>query len=207
MTYEELNAVNQSINTTDIKGKAYAEVNERVKGFRRLFPNGSISTQLMSIDESDNGKVCVFMATVADENGKTLATGTAYEKENSTYINKTSYIENCETSAVGRALGFLGIGIDTSIASSEEVQNAIANQSATPKSAQKEQETAKAQKKQDEADAHKYAACLANISDQTADEWLAKAKEKYKTPNAIAKCLLRWFVAKSKEAEKAGSNG
>lgn len=205
MTYEELNTVNQSINTTDIKGKAYAEVNERVKGFRRLFPNGSISTQLMSIDESDNGKVCVFLATVADENGKTLATGTAYEKENSTYINKTSYIENCETSAVGRALGFLGIGIDTSIASSEEVQNAIANQT-TPQNTQKEQKKAEAQKKQDEADARKYAVCLANISDKTADEWLEKAKEKYKTPNAIAKCLLKWFTAKSKEAEKAGSN-
>ena len=206
MTYEELSAVNQSINTTDIKGKAYAEVNERVKGFRRLFPNGSISTQLMSIDESDNGKVCVFLATVADENGKTLATGTAYEKENSTYINKTSYIENCETSAVGRALGFLGIGIDTSIASSEEVQNAIANQ-VTPQDTQKEQKRAEAQKKQDEADARKYAVCLANISDKTADEWLEKAKEKYKTPNAVAKCLLKWFTAKSKEAEKVGSNG
>lgn len=206
MTYEELNTVNQSINTTDIKGKAYAEVNERVKGFRRLFPNGSISTQLISIDESDNGKVCVFLATVADENGKTLATGTAYEKENSTYINKTSYIENCETSAVGRALGFLGIGIDTSIASSEEVQNAIANQT-TPQDAQKEQKRAETQKKQDEADARKYAVCLANISDKTADEWLEKAKEKYKTPNAIAKCLLKWFTAKSKEAEKVGSNG
>lgn len=205
MTYEELNTVNQSINTTDIKGKPYAEVNERVKGFRRLFPNGSISTQLISIDESDNGKVCVFLATVADENGKTLATGTAYEKENSTYINKTSYIENCETSAVGRALGFLGIGIDTSIASSEEVQNAIANQT-TPQDAQKEQKRAVAQKKQDEADAHKYAVCLANISDKTADEWLEKAKEKYKTPNAVAKCLLKWFTAKSKEAEKVGSN-
>lgn len=206
MTYEELNAVNLSINTTDIKGKAYVEVNERVKGFRRLFPNGMISTQLISIDESDNGKVCVFTANVADENGKTLATGTAYEKENSTYINKTSYIENCETSAVGRALGFLGIGIDTSIASSEEVQNAIANQ-ITLQDAQKEQKRAKAQKKQDEADARKYAVCLANISDKTADEWLAKAKEKYKTPNAIAKCLLKWFTAKSKEAEKAGLNG
>lgn len=206
MTYEELNTVNQSINTTVIKGKVYAEVNERVKGFRRLFPNGSISTQLISIDESDNGKVCVFLATVADENGKTLATGTAYEKENSTYINKTSYIENCETSAVGRALGFLGIGIDTSIDSSKEVQNAIANQT-TPQDAQKEQKRAEAQKKQDEADARKYAVCLANISDKTADEWIEKAKEKYKTPNAVAKCLLKWFTAKSKEAEKAGSNG
>lgn len=206
MTYEELNTVNQSINSTDIKGKAYVEVNERVKGFRRLFPNGSISTQLISIDKFDNSKVCVFLATVADENGKTLATGTAYEKENSTYINKTSYIENCETSAVGRALGFLGIGIDASIASSEEVLNAIANQT-TPHDTQKEQKRAEAQKKQDEADARKYAVCLANISDKTADEWLEKAKEKYKTPNAVAKCLLKWFTAKSKEAEKAGSNG
>ena len=52
----------------------------------------------------------------------------AYEKEGSTFINKTSYIENCETSAWGRALGNLGIGIDTSIASAEEVQNAVLNQ-------------------------------------------------------------------------------
>ena len=57
-----------------------------------------------------------------------LGTGTAYEKENSTFINKTSYIENCETSAIGRALAMCGIGIDTSIASKEEVENAIENQ-------------------------------------------------------------------------------
>ena len=49
-------------------------------------------------------------------------------KENSSFINKTSYIENCETSAVGRALGMAGIGIDTAVASAEEVQNAINNQ-------------------------------------------------------------------------------
>ena len=57
-----------------------------------------------------------------------LGTGTAYEKESSTFINKTSYIENCETSAVGRALGMAGFGIDTSVASAEEVKNAINNQ-------------------------------------------------------------------------------
>ena len=59
---------------------------------------------------------------------KLLGSGHAYEKEGSTFINRTSYIENCETSAVGRALGMCGFGIDTSIASSEEVQNAILNQ-------------------------------------------------------------------------------
>ena len=57
-----------------------------------------------------------------------MGTGTAYEKENSSFINKTSYIENCETSAVGRALGMAGFGIDTSVASAEEVANAITQQ-------------------------------------------------------------------------------
>ena len=72
--------------------------------------------------------LCVFMAEVTNNDGDVIATGTAYEKENSTFINKTSYIENCETSAVGRALGMAGFGIDTSVASAEEVANAIENQ-------------------------------------------------------------------------------
>ena len=55
------------------------------------------------------------------------------EKESTSYINKTSYIENCETSAVGRALGMAGFGIDTSVASYEEVSNAIAQQEADRK--------------------------------------------------------------------------
>jgi uncharacterized lipoprotein NlpE involved in copper resistance len=57
-----------------------------------------------------------------------LGTGHAYEKESSSFINKTSYIENCETSAVGRALGMAGFGIDTSVCSAEELTNAINNQ-------------------------------------------------------------------------------
>ena len=124
MTYEELKAVNAKIKTTDIKGKAYAEVNSRIKAFRELFPNGTISTEIISLE---NG-VCVIKATALNEEGAVLGTGHAYEKEGSTFINKTSYIENAETSAVGRALGMVGIGIDTSIASYEETANAIENQ-------------------------------------------------------------------------------
>ena len=56
------------------------------------------------------------------------ATGFAQEDKSSSYINKTSYVENCETSAWGRALANLGIGIDTSIASSNEVAIAIGKQ-------------------------------------------------------------------------------
>lgn len=132
MTFEELKAVNAKIKTTDIKGKAYAEVNSRILAFRKLFPNGTISTEIVNLE---NG-VCVIKATVMNEEGFVLGTGYAYEKEGSTFINKTSYIENAETSAVGRALGMVGIGIDTSIASYEETANAIANQTPAPKAQQ-----------------------------------------------------------------------
>jgi galactitol-specific phosphotransferase system IIB component len=123
ITYEEIQKANDTIKTTDIKGKDYAEVNQRIKAFRMVYPTGTIQTRM----ESNENGVCVFRCYVYDGN-KLLGTGTAYEKENSTFINKTSYIENCETSAVGRALGMCGFGIDTSVASAEEVQNAMANQ-------------------------------------------------------------------------------
>ena len=130
--YEDLERVNKTIKTTDIKGKDYAEVNQRIKAFRMLYPNGTIITEMTS---NENG-VCVFKAKVLDGNQHLLATGTAYEKENSTFINKTSYIENCETSAIGRALGIAGFGIDVSVASAEEVQNAINNQTISKEDAE-----------------------------------------------------------------------
>lgn len=123
---------NKMIGTTKIQNKDYAEVNQRVKAFRYLYPEGTITTEIVSIG---NG-VVVFKA-VASNGDKVLATGHAYEKENSTFINKTSYIENCETSAVGRCLGFLALGIDTSIASKEEVENAIMQQNTPPKKIEK----------------------------------------------------------------------
>lgn len=124
LTAEQLRKANENIRMTDVKGKAYAEVNQRIKAFRAVCPNGSIITEIVK----DEGGVCLMKATVSDESGNVLGVGHAYEKENSSYINKTSYIENCETSAVGRALGMCGIGVDTSLASAEEVQNAAAQQ-------------------------------------------------------------------------------
>jgi len=120
-----------SLKTIDIKGKQYVEVNERIKFFRENYKNWSLTSKIVSLEDG----VCVIKAIVKDENGVTKATGFAYEKENSTFINKTSYIENCETSAWGRALGNLGIGIDASIASAEEVQNAQLNQPSEQRSA------------------------------------------------------------------------
>lgn len=128
MTYEELQRASATIKTTPIKGKQYAEVNQRIKAFRMICPNGAISTEILANEDG----IVVMKATVQDENGKLLGTGTAYEKENASTINKTSYIENCETSAVGRALAMCGLGIDLSVASFEEVDNAIKQQEAFP---------------------------------------------------------------------------
>lgn len=131
MSYLDIAVANETIQTTDIKGKEYAEVNQRIKAFRMIYPDGSITTEMLS---NDNG-VCIFKAIISDKDGRVLGTGTAYEKEDSSFINKTSYIENCETSAVGRALGMCGFGIDVSVASAEEVANAIHNQEPTQEEA------------------------------------------------------------------------
>lgn len=127
MDWQSLVKANAAIRTTNIKGKEYAEVNQRVKAFRTLYPEGFITTEILCRE----GGLCIIKATVghyADGKSIILATGTAYEKEGSSQINRTSYIENCETSAVGRALGMAGFGIDTSIASADEMNNALLQQ-------------------------------------------------------------------------------
>lgn len=126
--YEDIKKANESIQTTAIKGKNYAEVNQRIKAFRMVYPDGFIKSYLIS---NENG-ICIFRCEVGYYDGAgscyVLGVGTAYEKEGSSFINEKSYIENCETSAVGRALGMAGFGIDTSVASFEEVKTAIDNQ-------------------------------------------------------------------------------
>lgn len=125
ISFEQIQKANAAIKTVNIKGKDYSPVQERITAFRKVYPEGFIRTQLLSVE----GGVCIMRAEVGI--GETiLGTGTAYENEKSSYINKTSYIENCETSAVGRALGMAGFGIDASVASLEEVANAIAQQEA-----------------------------------------------------------------------------
>ena len=127
MDWQSLVKANAAIRTTNIKGKEYAEGNQRVKAFRTLYPEGFITTEIICRE----GGLCIIKATVghyADGKSVILATGTAYEKEGSSQINRTSYIENCETSAVGRALGMAGFGIDTSIASADEMNNALLQQ-------------------------------------------------------------------------------
>ena len=125
MTSEDLARINSELPTVNIKGKEYVMVKDRVAGFRKICPNGSIGTEVISHTDG-----AIIMRAIVKDGDVVLATGTAWEKESNGYINKTSYVENCETSCIGRALGFAGIGVDDSMASGEEVANAIINQNA-----------------------------------------------------------------------------
>lgn len=121
--------------TVNIHGKQYVEVNERIIYFRKNYKEWSLISEIVELTD----KRCVIKASVLNEQGRVLATGIAYEIHGSTYINKTSFVENCETSAWGRALGNLGIGIETSIASSDEVKRAIEQQESKPTKITKKQ--------------------------------------------------------------------
>ncbi|WP_061566359.1 hypothetical protein [Heyndrickxia coagulans] len=112
--------------------KDYVEVNVRVEKFWEKYPNGRIQTDLVSWE---NGVIVMKANVYKDINDQIpSANGFAYEKEGSTFINKTSALENCETSAVGRALALLGFEIKKSIASREEVENAKLQQREEPQS-------------------------------------------------------------------------
>lgn len=119
-TYNDIAKVNSEMTLTPIKGKGYAEVPQKIEAFRKLYPNGGIVSEIIS---NENG-IVVMKATAFDDDGNILGTGHAYEREGSSFINKGSYIENCETSAWGRALSACGFTGGTSVASYEEVANA-----------------------------------------------------------------------------------
>ena len=110
----------------NIKGKDYITVNERLKHFRAegVFTNWGIVETIVSLDDKEG----VFKVTITDETGSEVVSAHAQEYRDSSYINKTSFLENGFTSALGRALGYLGIGIDASIATADEVTNAVNNQ-------------------------------------------------------------------------------
>jgi len=109
-----------------IHNKDYFTVAERIAKFRAEHPDYSIETQLiLQDDEKVVMKALIFGATV--EGAVPISTGYAEEVRSATAINRTSALENAETSAVGRALAFYGLA-GTEIASADEVAGAIAQQ-------------------------------------------------------------------------------
>lgn len=86
-------------------GKKYHDVSQRIEAFRAFHPRHQIKTEMIAND----GKMIVFKASIFDPDGKELATGHAEEVRGSTNVNKTSALENCETSSIGRALAQMGL--------------------------------------------------------------------------------------------------
>jgi len=107
----------------------YITVNDRITAFYKEHPQGSIQTEIIS---NANDEVIIKAYIYRDQDDKRPCTGHAMEKAGSTYINKTSHVENGETSAVGRALAMMGYEIKKSVASREEVANARLNQGPQP---------------------------------------------------------------------------
>jgi hypothetical protein len=113
----------------NIHGTEYETVASRVKRFRAAHPDWQIYTEIIV---ADNDKV-IMRCDICDNTGTHIASGHAEEVRAATQINRTSALENCETSAIGRALAGAGLG-GTEFASANEVQNAIAQQAKPVKS-------------------------------------------------------------------------
>lgn len=105
-----------------IKGKEYVMVKDRITYFNENYPNGSITTLV----QSDNDKEIIFEAQVTPDvsNPERYFTGYAGGIRGGSGVDSTSAIENAETSAVGRALAMMGIGIIDSVASVDEMHKA-----------------------------------------------------------------------------------
>lgn len=113
--------------TTKIRGNDYVTVNERVKYFRSIerYDNCAVNEEIVKLDEN---QIIVLVTITESVNGQVHVLSQAHAQEfiTQTGVNKTSFLENAMTSALGRALGYLGIGIDAAIASKDEVENAKA---------------------------------------------------------------------------------
>jgi hypothetical protein len=108
--------------TVKIHGKEYKTVALRIQEFREKHPDFTIQTDLVEANDT----LVVMKATIS-AGGMVIATGYAEEVRTASKINRTSALENAETSAVGRALAFFGLG-GSEIASADEVANAISQQ-------------------------------------------------------------------------------
>jgi len=114
---------NKDTGIVSIHGKEYQTVARRIEDFRTQHPDWTIQSELLSRDN----ETVVIKSEILDNSGRVISTGFAEESRSASKINKTSAVENAETSAVGRALAFFGMG-GTEIASADEVASAIAQQ-------------------------------------------------------------------------------
>ena len=126
MIHHKNNSINNNSGKVQINGKTYQTVAYRIAEFRKKYPvdsGWSIETECVQANEA----YVIFKATIKNPEGKIISTGHAEEKRDASRINKTSALENAETSAIGRALASAGF-IGSEIASADEVVLAIEQQ-------------------------------------------------------------------------------
>lgn len=167
-----------------IKGKSYVLVSDRVIYFNENFPNGSIRTEIVKYEDKQVIIKAIVTPDFTDPNR--FFTGYAQEIEGDGYINKTSALENAETSAVGRALAMLGIGVIDSIASVDEINKA---ENRTKQPAQKVDKPWF-----NEPDLVKSKATIQSYLDEgkTLEEILKLIREKYAVSKVIEKMILEF---------------
>lgn len=113
-----------------IQGKSYVLVSDRILFFNETYPNGSIQTQMVDA-MGDSTIVIKALVTPDVENPNRVFTGYSQAVIGQGMVNKTAALENAETSAVGRALAMMGIGVIDSVASVDEMRKAVGTQSQT----------------------------------------------------------------------------
>ena len=97
----------------------YETVEERLSKFWKDHPDGQIHTKLL---ESNSGRFIVEASIYRTEaDARPWATGLAEETIQGRGVNATSALENCETSAIGRALANAGYATKGKRASREEM--------------------------------------------------------------------------------------
>lgn len=104
----------------NIRGKEYSTVALRVQKFREEHPEWTIKTEVKRLDSA----MVLIEASIMDETGRLRSNGHAQEFQGDGDINRTAYVENCETSAIGRALAAFGMA-GTEFASADELTNAL----------------------------------------------------------------------------------
>lgn len=106
----------------EIHGRQYETVALRVQKFREKHPGFTLKTNIIRLDQEE----VLIEAQILDDTGRLIANGHAQEFRQSSQINRTSYVENCETSAIGRALAAFGLS-GSEFATADELANAISN--------------------------------------------------------------------------------
>lgn len=163
------------LKTMNIKGKEYVQVNDRLKAFRSMpeFKGWSLTSEIVELKEDS----CTMKAVITDDQGKVRATGYAREVIAKSPVNKFAFVENCETSAWGRALGNLGIGIDSAVCSAEELLQKLAQDIPEKTPAQKAAETRQANKESKDEYLKQYEAWMG---------WFAKHTGEISTKSVVA---------------------